>query len=214
VLLDVIFREPKAITVPLGFIVHNVDAGGFELLINFRRRGETNFCPETVLLRTKDDEIVGLTVFSEPDVELVVFQFELRREGLDEFEYFVSQGNGLFGAPVLPVIPIGDGLNFLVLLRHAERECIDHLREHKADLFAEIPGTHLKCYQRNRTVEQCLSVVSAKGSTPLPITGTSARDGNFTAPLLKRNGRPWQSGCFHLLDRDWLSCYEPLELMR
>ena len=58
-LMDVVLCETEPVASPLGLVIHHIDTGRFELLINFCRGREANFRSKAVLYCTKDDEIMG-----------------------------------------------------------------------------------------------------------------------------------------------------------
>src|SRR5271165_2677437 len=122
-------------------------------MVYLRRGCEANFRPETVLLRAKDNEVIRLPVLREPNVELVIFQFEFRRECLDQLKHSISKSNCLLRAAVLPIGPVCDCLNLLVLLRHTQRQRINHFSEYEADLLTEAPCAHLKRDKRYESVK-------------------------------------------------------------
>jgi hypothetical protein len=84
--------------------------------LSLLRTLEPRFEADEALLGSEDDEVAGLSVFGEADVELVVLELEPRVELSSDLQQLIRHCHDLLRSLCLPVSPVRDLLDFLVFV--------------------------------------------------------------------------------------------------
>ncbi len=80
------------------------------------------FKSQNILLWPKNSEVTWLTIFSQSNIELVIFQVDVSVERFDNLKYLISYSDSCFGSAFLPIRAVGNFLNLLFLVDKSERQ--------------------------------------------------------------------------------------------
>src|SRR5262249_16367801 len=102
----------------------------------------------------EDDEVAGLPVSCQPNVELVVLGLQRRIELPHHAHEMIHHLQSCFAPLLFPVSAVSHSLNFLVLINWPKSYSVEDCCEDKGDSVGEFDGIELNRHQGDVSVEE------------------------------------------------------------